>query len=1410
MRRTNNIITALLFVILLSVGWYVFVQSVVKRTSPTPSDQPDFRRIAAGDDFYGYLPLLDIDATNTDRGGEGDSVRLKITSNVLPGHVFRGGEVFTARILATPLYRGRPNNMLHVEELRVPIRYDNTYLKLLTVPTGDGSVTLDTRGMSEECNFYELGEPTSFVVANLNSFNSFYFQKKFPRTGRYADARKGIQLQPDTCIGEIKFQVIRKEFLDPAKLTSLFVLSRVKIPNIAREIGPSGRGPEGVDEADGMLLGNIDVNQHLFWKISNGNVLGTYVLGHHLTAPQADVPTQPPAPTRTPTPIGGGGGATNTPTPIGGGGGPTNTPIPTTDPPGGDVTWTQVNTTDTHWYAMKFVNANVGYVLGGSDWYTSDYGSPVRIAKTTDGGATWQVRNVGTWNGWANGLDCKDENTCWVVRGGGGAEVRYTQDGGATWLPSVRNDGWPAWLWSAGYTKSGNTVVVGTTGYDPTTASRQMNFIRAVDGKTFEKVSGFNGGEFITFDFSCPVAGTCYAAAAGRAYKTTNSGETWTINGLQSPGKARYFGIDCVSAENCWEVGAVWSGSGTQSIIRSTQNGTTWSANTVPALSGRPKLNDIDMVNISAGFAVGCVNAPGSDDKCTGAGMLLGTTNGSSWTQLNSPTNAELMDVYAPNANTLVVADFAGKIWKGTRTGGGGGGGGGNPTSTPTTPPGAPTATNTPAAPTPTRTRTPTPTGPTPTLSEVFIEAERTPIIEGSLGTLNIDSDPLTSACRYLRYYATDGNYDSGASSPRIDFTFNKPAGTYYMWARAQGASGTQNSFWVKNGNGNYFQYEIGNINVWGWSRVYPEGGSIEFVHDGNPRTISFKSREVNSQLDAILITNSGSDSAAHDGKASIGQCEPTSTPTSAPTSTPTITPTPIQDPSLGSLTVNYSTRDNLGGLLECARGIIVAGVNSTPNGSCDFTQNLTVDENADALTGTLSLPNVVPGTLTSNVHLVKTPISYLTNGCPTENLGPYVIASSGGIGYTITRGQNTTINAVLTPAPNAGCLSSQASNSDGMRYVAGDVTPTPYFIDIPENAARWPLLWVDTAGQLTYQTPIDYDQPQVSDLAPDLVVSSMSLYSDPAIQACVVELLVKVKNIGQTDAGAFSVKANGTSQKVEAGLKAGEEVSLRFNDYRHSTTMEPNTVTLDELDSVRELREDNNIMKRYHFLGSLEKPSCQDLVPTPPGGGGGNGDYPNDIPDRILDLTKANLKIKVRLQGIRNQTFSSQYRKAKFAVALGGGGMPNNTEFVYSDFHYLGNGVFGGVATFNANQVKPNYNYKLIVKGPKHLSRRLCTPNPSGGAQYYCPESAGAITLMGAGIQSFDFASVTLSPGDLPIDGQQDGLVDSSDLAYLRERLGRKDADSVRVADLNFDGIVDSQDYSLIVNNLINNEDER
>ncbi len=70
----------------------------------------------------------------------------------------------------------------------------------------------------------------------------------------------------------------------------------------------------------------------------------------------------------------------------------------------------------------------------------------------------------------------------------------------------------------------------------------------------------------------------------------------------------------------------------------------------------------------------------------------------------------------------------------------------------------------------------------------------------------------------------------------------------------------------------------------------------------------------------------------------------------------------------------------------------------------------------------------------------------------------------------------------------------------------------------------------------------------------------------------------------------------------------------------------------------------------------------------------------------------------------------------------------------------------------------------------------------------------------------SVDLSNILLLAGDIPI---QNGIVDSVDIAFIRQNLGNQDQATKARGDLNYDGIIDAQDYSLILASLAFKYDE-
>lgn len=370
---------------------------------------------------------------------------------------------------------------------------------------------------------------------------------------------------------------------------------------------------------------------------------------------------------------------------------PRSSASPAQQPSNGFV-WQAVHQNpDLSWYTVVFPSRNVGYVAGGPDWNVNNGTGQTVIAKTSDGGQTWTEIPVPNTQRFTRGLDCKDENTCWLA-GASFPRLRRTTDGGQTWEVANDHYGYRGWFWSVGYTGDGDTVLAGPTGYFDEDG-RRANFLRATDGLNFYAVVADQAG-LVQWDFSCPAAGLCVSASKERVYVTSDSGETWVKQAIPAPLGVRFFGVDCVDANTCWVVGR--SGR----IVLTYDGGASWQNAYVPTSGGQLRFWDVDMVDAQHGYAVGCTNIDTSNDICLGEGMIYRTDDGFTWQQVTAPTTADIMDIHAFSMNEIIVIDWEGTIWYGNIPP--------TPTPTPTDTP-TPTSTPTPTA-TPTPTLTPSPT----------------------------------------------------------------------------------------------------------------------------------------------------------------------------------------------------------------------------------------------------------------------------------------------------------------------------------------------------------------------------------------------------------------------------------------------------------------------------------------------------------------------------------------------------------------------------------------------------------------------------------------------------------------------------------------------------------------------------
>ncbi|MFZ2206631.1 MAG: hypothetical protein WAV29_04145, partial [Microgenomates group bacterium] len=207
-------------------------------------------------------------------------------------------------------------------------------------------------------------------------------------------------------------------------------------------------------------------------------------------------------------------------------------------------------------------------------------------------------------------------------------------------------------------------------------------------------------------------------------------------------------------------------------------------------------------------------------------------------------------------------------------------------------------------------------------------------------------------------------------------------------------------------------------------------------------------------------------------------------------------------------------------------------------------------------------------------------------------------------------------------------------------------------------------------------------------------------------------------------------------------------------------------------------------------------------IQPTPPGGGGGGTAPGGGTPGQQVNVS---LALKIKLQGIVKKPAKAD--NINVQVKLAGGGLTAATAYKTVSFSVDGSGIWSGKVDFD--KIPTGGGYRVYIKGPKHIAKKICdgAPSESKGGEYHCGD--GKITLK-AGENTFDFSKIIQLGGDLPeASGKQNGIIDAYDTTFIRQNLGSTDAGKMAIGDINLDNIIDTQDYSIVVQSLSIKYDE-
>jgi len=174
-------------------------------------------------------------------------------------------------------------------------------------------------------------------------------------------------------------------------------------------------------------------------------------------------------------------------------------------------------------------------------------------------------------------------------------------------------------------------------------------------------------------------------------------------------------------------------------------------------------------------------------------------------------------------------------------------------------------------------------------------------------------------------------------------------------------------------------------------------------------------------------------------------------------------------------------------------------------------------------------------------------------------------------------------------------------------------------------------------------------------------------------------------------------------------------------------------------------------------------------------------------------------INMKLKFQGITStpNTTTPMRTQVKIVSAQTSQVFTQNVDFT-SDAQ----GVWTGTTSIDLNPTAnpAGTKFSLYVKGPRHLKKRICDlkPTESVPGTYACATDNIPLKI---GTNTVDASGIYQLAGDIPVDnGVQNGLIDSADTSYIRLHFGETSPDILNIADLNLDGAITTQDFSLVI----------
>jgi hypothetical protein len=177
-------------------------------------------------------------------------------------------------------------------------------------------------------------------------------------------------------------------------------------------------------------------------------------------------------------------------------------------------------------------------------------------------------------------------------------------------------------------------------------------------------------------------------------------------------------------------------------------------------------------------------------------------------------------------------------------------------------------------------------------------------------------------------------------------------------------------------------------------------------------------------------------------------------------------------------------------------------------------------------------------------------------------------------------------------------------------------------------------------------------------------------------------------------------------------------------------------------------------------------------------------------LPEEMPDIN-----LKVKLQGVTDSVTKSNMPFTLFATIPQEDAEDKEKNIFgnLSQINKVGDNMWEGSLKL---PLQKNVGYKFSLNINRHISTMICdaTPTEEEPGSYFCENRGVSITEFPF---TLDTTNILVLTGDLP---EQNGIIDSEDITKVKTFIGRSDVDANYHADLNYDGIVDTQDHGLVI----------